>query len=269
MNQNSNQSQTEIEYLQQQLRETTQAYHLVSQMSKFKAGFLARIAHEIRSPLGRIINLNQIILTGLCVDATEEKDFLHRGQTALSQLQNILDQVIAISHLANCPNYLNMQNCNLNEILDMVSHQTILQAKTNNINLNIIIPNTSIEVYADYHRLTQALTLLIDTIITWETTSQILLEVDPQQDKSLVSINLSFSGEISLFTEPINFLQEIHKSAVDISQELNISLGSKLHLITDLFESMGGMLLIADHDAQTKLITLRCLLQSAKNYQLH
>ena len=267
MNQEFRQSDVEINRLKQQLLETEQAYHLIAQISKFKAGFLARISHEIRSPLGRIMNLNQAILSDLCLNPAEERDFLQRGQQALCQLDHLLNEIITISDTANCSHKLDIQPCNLKEILEAAYTQIYLQATSSGINIKTIIPISPIYVYADYHRLLHALTLLIDSIITVSKTHEITLEVEVKQDQPLVSINLDFSAELNLLSEPIDLIQNLQQDSLTkcqkIPEKINISFGSKLHLIADLLESMTGKLITTENSYQSNLINLQCLLQQA------
>ncbi|MEW5858349.1 MAG: sensor histidine kinase, partial [Cyanobacteriota bacterium] len=43
----------------EELKQTQMAYHMATEMSQFKAGFLARTSHELRSPLNSLIGLHQ------------------------------------------------------------------------------------------------------------------------------------------------------------------------------------------------------------------
>ena len=267
MTQEFRQSEAEINRLKQQLLETQQAYHLIAAISKFKAGFLARIAHEIRSPLGRTMNLNQAILSDLCLNPAEERDFLQRGQQALCQLDYLLSEIITISDTANCSHKLEMQPCNLKEILEAAYTQIYLQATSSGISIKTIIPVSPIYVYADYHRLLHAITLLIDSIITVNKSHEITLEVEVKQKQPLVSVNLYFSGELDLLSEPIDLIENLQQDSLtkcqDIPEKINISFGSKLHLIADLLESMGGKLITIENSSQKNLISLQCLLEQA------
>ncbi len=267
MNQEYTQSQGEIERLKQQLQETQQAYYLVQEMSKFKAGFLARIAHEIRSPLARVMNLNQAILTDLCLDPTEERDFLQRGQQALGELHHLLDEIIAISNTANCHCQLDIQTCDLKEILAVVYSQIHLQALASGLQFQTIIPEIPLYVYADYNRLLHALTLLIDLIISYHQSQQIILEVFVKSEQSLVNINLDFCGDIYLLSEPTNLIDKLQQDCFNNCQntpdKIDISEGSKLHLIADLLESMGGKLIVTENISQRTQFSLQCSLRQA------
>src|SRR5689334_21319694 len=61
---------------QEQLRQVELAYRMASEMSQFKAGFLARVSHELRSPLNGMIGMHQLILSDLCDGPQEEREFV-------------------------------------------------------------------------------------------------------------------------------------------------------------------------------------------------
>ena len=64
---------SEIDQLKNELRQIQLAYALQRQISHFKGGFLARISHELRSPLSQLTSLHQLILNDLCEDPQEER----------------------------------------------------------------------------------------------------------------------------------------------------------------------------------------------------
>jgi hypothetical protein len=145
--------------------------------------------------------------------------------------------------------------------------QIYLQATSSGINIKTIIPVSPIYVYADYHRLLHAITLLIDSTITVSKHHEITLEIEVKQEQPLVSINLDFSGELNLLSEPIDLIENLQQDSVtkcqEIPEKIDISFGSKLHLIADLLESMAGKLVVIENSSQSNLINLQCLLPQA------
>jgi signal transduction histidine kinase len=56
----------DIDALKRELQQTRLAYHMAVAINHLKSSFLARVAHELRSPLSSMISLHQIILADLC-----------------------------------------------------------------------------------------------------------------------------------------------------------------------------------------------------------
>ena len=87
----------EIEALKEELKQTQLAYQMAAQMSQFKAGFLARTYHELRSPLTSLIGLHQIILNNLCESPEEERQFLTQAYDSAQKLMKLIDELVAVS----------------------------------------------------------------------------------------------------------------------------------------------------------------------------
>ncbi|MEM9978695.1 MAG: histidine kinase dimerization/phospho-acceptor domain-containing protein, partial [Cyanobacteria bacterium P01_D01_bin.2] len=75
------------------------AYQRLSQLERFKSGFLARTAHELRSPINSVIGLHQLILEGLCETPEEEKQFTGEAKEAAYKVLQLFDTIIAASKL--------------------------------------------------------------------------------------------------------------------------------------------------------------------------
>ncbi|GBF84663.1 histidine kinase dimerization/phospho-acceptor domain-containing protein [Aphanothece sacrum] len=69
----------EIEALKQELEQTKLAYQMAVQLSQFKSGFLAKTSHELRSPLSTLMGLHQLILSDLCENHEEEREFIEQA----------------------------------------------------------------------------------------------------------------------------------------------------------------------------------------------
>ncbi|NJL83245.1 MAG: hypothetical protein HC890_10340 [Chloroflexaceae bacterium] len=84
----------ETQALRQQLQQWQLALYRAVQMSQFKAGFLARTAHELRSPLASLMGLHQLVLHDLCENREEEREFIAQAHSAAQKLMNLLDEVV-------------------------------------------------------------------------------------------------------------------------------------------------------------------------------
>ncbi|MGL5880139.1 MAG: sensor histidine kinase, partial [Xenococcaceae cyanobacterium] len=87
----------EIEALKEELKQTQLAYQMAIQWSQFKAGFLARISHELRSPLSSLIGLHQLILSDLCESPEEQREFLSQAHQSALKLMRLIDEVVDIA----------------------------------------------------------------------------------------------------------------------------------------------------------------------------
>lgn len=93
--------QEEMPPISQQLQQTQLAYFMAREMSQFKAGFLARTTHELRSPLNGLIGLHQLILSDLCEDPAEEREFIGQAHERTLKLLKLIDEILTCKVLAN------------------------------------------------------------------------------------------------------------------------------------------------------------------------
>ncbi len=129
-----------IEDLQEELEQTRLAYQMAMQMSQFKAEFLARTSHEIRSPLSSLIGLHQLILSDLCESPEEQKEFINQAYNSALKLMKLIDEIVAVSKAELGTNQLYCESLPLGEIFDEVYKLTHIQAANRNLQLNIVTP---------------------------------------------------------------------------------------------------------------------------------
>lgn len=75
------------------------ALEMALQLGQLQAGFLGQTAHELRSPMSQMMSLQQLILTDLCEDPEEEREFIAQCYAACQKFMTLLDLVIDVSKL--------------------------------------------------------------------------------------------------------------------------------------------------------------------------
>ena len=169
----------EILALQSQLQQSQLAYQLAREMCQFKAGFLTRTAHELRSPLNSLIGLHQLILSDLCDDPAEERAFIAQAHQSALKLMNLMDRVIDVSRIEHGRSQLEIQPLNLADLLTAVYNSTYLIAANRNLRLQLSLPETESYVLADPRWLQQVLIDLINICLTQMQEGKILVSTHP------------------------------------------------------------------------------------------
>jgi K+-sensing histidine kinase KdpD len=245
----------EIDELKEELKQAQLAYQMAAQMSQFKAGFLARTSHELRSPLSSMIGLHQLILSDLCESPEEQKEFIAQAYQSALKLLKLIDEIVAVSKTEYGSNQLNLEPLQLAEIFTDIARLTHLQAANRNLSLEIVAPDPQIVVYADRSRLIQLIFNLIDSGISLMKTGVIKLSTS-KITTNTVTFELDIECPVTSWqeqeaTEP-NFegkdLAEIRQFLQDISLSANM----KLLLSKTLLETMGGSLEILDYTSDDK-----------------
>ena len=257
----------EIDELRKELQQAQLAYQMAAQMSEFKAGFLARTSHELRSPLSSMIGLHQLILSDLCESPEEQKEFIAEAYQSALKLLKLIDEIVAVSKTEYGSNRLNLESLQLAEIFAEIDRLTYLQAANRNLALEIVLPDPEISVFADRSRLIQSIFNLIDSGISLMKTGSIKLSTTKNNTNS-VTFEIDVGCPISLWQEPQNVESNFDgKNLVEIRQfiqDISLSANMKLLLSKTLLETMGGSLEILDCSHQSKELPLTRIVITCK-----
>ncbi|NMG60410.1 HAMP domain-containing histidine kinase, partial [Geitlerinema sp. P-1104] len=118
--------QAERQSTQQRLEELKLQVHLTQQMCRFKGGFLARVSHELRSPLSGLIGTHQLILNDLCEDQDEERDFLGRAHEYSLKMVGMLDIVLKVARAEQGRSPLKVEPVRLYDVFEEVQELSAL-----------------------------------------------------------------------------------------------------------------------------------------------
>lgn len=239
----------EIDELKEELKQAQLAYQMAAQMSQFKAGFLARTSHELRSPLSSMIGLHQLILSDLCESPEEQKEFIAQAYHSALKLMKLIDEIVAVSKTEYGSNSLYLESLELSKIFTEIGRLTHLQAANRNLTLEIVAPDPQICVFADRSRLIQLIFNLIDSGIALMKKGVIKLSTtEVTSDSIKIEIDLDCPAVLwqeSTVPEP-NFQTHDLSEIRELLQEISLSANMKLLMSKTLLETMGGSLELQD-----------------------
>jgi signal transduction histidine kinase len=233
----SSEANQEVPALGEQLKQTQIAYQLAHEMSQFKAGFLARTSHELRSPLNSLIGLHQLILSDLCDSPDEEREFIAQANQSALKLMNLIDQILEVSRIEHGTSQLEIQPLHLASVLQSAYNLTHLLAANRNIRLQLSPPEPEIYVLADPRWLRQVLVNLIDTCIAQMEEGGIFVSAQSTPVNESVQIWLDVQLPPSNWSEPLNLIQ-----SESLPRSASPSPGMALLLNQKLLEQMQAYL---------------------------
>ncbi|TRU91130.1 MAG: HAMP domain-containing histidine kinase [Microcystis novacekii Mn_MB_F_20050700_S1] len=247
----------DIDALKRELQQTRLAYHMAVAINHLKSSFLARFAHELRSPLSSMISLHQLILADLCESPAEEREFIAQGQLAGRKLMAMLDEMINLSKLESGTIPLEREIFSLTKLWQDWASLTYLQAANRNIKLKFSPLTDDIAIIADYQCLSSALVLLVDAAIANLASGSICISVSTLCEKK-VTIVLEFLGEIPLWQMPEISPLSLESKLEEVkqfTQALGLSPGLKFQLAKGIIEVSGGEMSLdqIDNNSQDKL----------------
>ena len=238
----------EIEELKEELKQAQLAYQMAAQMSQFKAGFLARTSHELRSPLSSMIGLHQLILSDLCESPEEQKEFITQAYHSALKLMKLIDEIVAVSKTEYGSNSLNLEALSLDTIFSEIDRLTHLQAANRNLKLEIVAPETNVFVSADRSRLIQLIFNLIDSGIALMKTGTIKLSMTEVTANS-VKLEIDLECPAILWQDQApkpNFSAHNLAEIRELLQGIGLSANMKMLMSKTLLETMGGSLELRD-----------------------
>ena len=239
----------EIDELKEELKQTQLAYQMAAQMSQFKAGFLARTSHELRSPLSSMIGLHQLILSDLCESPEEQKEFIAQAYRSALKLMKLIDEIVAVSKTEYGSNSLQIESLQLAEIFIEIERLTHLPAANRNLQLEIVNPEPTIRVLADRSRLIQLIFNLIDSAISLMKSGAIKLSTT-EITADAIEIELDIECSATMWQESSTNESDINTNDLaqvrEFLQEMGLSAKMKLLLSQTLLETMGGTLQLLD-----------------------
>lgn len=228
------------------------AYERLSQLERFKSGFLARTAHELRSPINSVIGLHQLILEGLCETPEEEKQFTGEAKEAAYKVLQLFDTIIAASKLDIGREVPMLEPVALSALFKTLQELTHLQAA--NHNLRLTFKPTDLLVSSDLKWLQMMLISLIDDAITATKLGDIVLEAVAEGDH----IHLNLTSDRDANELNVRLDTSLYGREVDLSNlsSVYISTGLTLAVAQEMVKAMKGELILP-MDAETAVITIK------------
>ncbi|BCL36438.1 sensor histidine kinase [Nostoc sp. MS1] len=228
--------------LLQQLQQTQLAYEMAREMSLFKGGFLARTTHELRSPLNGLIGLHQLILSDLCEDPAEEREFIAQAHERALKMLHLMDEILNVAKAEHGNNKLDIQPKSLAEILQEIHNLTYMLAVDRNLKLQISPPDPEIYVLTDPKWLRQVFLNLVDTAISQMKEGSISISAKPAPNSKTIYIWLDIPSHALIKSEPIDLLEIADEALLEEKHKAGLSPAMKVLLSQKLLAAMEGNL---------------------------
>lgn len=264
----------ELAALKAELQRTQLAYRRAQEAEQFKAGFLARTSHELRSPLNGVMSLQQLILSDLCEDAAEEREFVAQSYASAQQLLNLLDKLVNVSKAVYGTEQIQMQPVCLEDVFMEVESMLMLQARNCRQELRLDYPASDVKVMADARWLKQLLISLLDTPM--RLMQEGVIQVKTQVDTIAQQVHLQIEDErpVQFWSEPLDLLTTLKERGefdtradrADALADLERGASPGLSLLVNqmLVELMGGKLeVLAVPTADSPVTQIQCTLTLA------
>jgi signal transduction histidine kinase len=226
------------------------SYWSALELAQFKAGFLSRSSHELRSPLNGLISSLQLILADLCESPAEEREYVQMAHDSALKIVDLMDQVIQVSKLEHGSWVLKPETIDLDLLLEEIRYLLSLPAANRNVRLELTIQDDRLTLYLDPDCLRQALVLLLDSEISRMEGGQLSLSL--QADDRTTYFQLQSDRLSQSWQETIETLEQLPS----LPKAPALTPDFRLMLAQELIQLLGGKLEL--HEAQGSQV-LRCI----------
>lgn len=228
------------------------AYQRLSQLERFKSGFLARTAHELRSPINSVIGLHQLILEGLCETPEEEKQFTGEAKEAAYKVLQLFDTIIAASKLDIGREVPVLEPLALATLFKTLQELTRLQAANSNVRLTF--KPTDLLVASDLKWLQMMLISLIDDAITATKLGDITLAASADGEYVLLKLEADRpASDLSVRLDTSLYGREVDLSNLS---SVYLSTGLTLAVAQEMVKALNGDLILPTAD-DASIITVK------------
>jgi len=209
----------------------------LSDMDRRKDEFLATLAHELRNPLAPIRSGLQLLkLTDLSEKEAEQTRVMMERQ--LEQLVRLVDDLMDVSRIATGRIELQKKPVILSEVLSSAIETSRPLIEKMNHRLSIALPESPIQLDADFTRLAQVFLNLLNNAAKYSEPNG-SISIDVKLDSKIAEISIRDSG-IGISAEQLPSIFEMF-TQVDYSLEKTRGgLGIGLSLVRRLVEMHGG-----------------------------
>ena len=199
--------------------------------NKAKNEFLAKISHEMRTPLTPIIGYSRILLKEINdVSSKEKLEIIH---TSGVKLLNFTNELLDFSKIESGKVDLNYETFNIRKLFQDIYHEHIDLAKMKHINFKIDYLHANVSIYSDKIKIYEIAKNIIHNAIKYTEKGFVLCDIFVE--KNTLFFNVYDSG-IGMSEENI---KNIFESFVQIGNEQS-GAGLGLSITKKLLEVLNG-----------------------------
>lgn len=161
----------------------------LKKLETFRREFLADISHELKTPVFAAQGFIHTLLDGAIDDKNVRKKFLKKAGKSLDSLNALVQDLITISQMETGEIRMQKEDFDMEYLISEVLDQLENKASKRNIDFKLNNKSSNPTVFADYHRISQVITNLVDNAIKYgNSKGNIELTLEDKNDKLEVVI---------------------------------------------------------------------------------
>ncbi len=184
-----------VQRLFRKIQELEQANKALAESLQVQAGFLANVSHELKTPLGSILGVLELILDGLCEDPQEERAFLAEARGAAQELVAQINNLLDLAKLEAGTLRIEAEPVDLGGLFEEIQALFRAQAGAKGLTLTLEPPEPAFGVIrADPDRLRQVLVNLVGNSLKFTERGGITVRTQAGPEEGFATIEVADTG---------------------------------------------------------------------------
>jgi two-component system, OmpR family, phosphate regulon sensor histidine kinase PhoR len=164
-------------------------------LEAFRREFIADVSHELKTPIFAAQGFVHTLLDGAVNDKNVRTKFLKKAARSLDGLDMLVQDLLTLSQIETGQIKMHFEKIDLYQLTEEVFEQFENSPDKREIRLKIESPARSVNVHADWQRISQVMTNLISNAIKHsEDGSEIVVSFDVTKKSVVVSVKDSGEG---------------------------------------------------------------------------
>lgn len=170
----------------------------LKEVDRMKSDFVSTVSHEFRTPLTSISMAVGLLLDKVPGDINkEQKELLDAIREDNERLKNLVSDLLDLSRLETGKIHMDIQPCDIKEIIKHAVKPLTMQAKEKNVDIKINAGDNLSMVKSDFNKITWVLTNLIGNALRYtprDGTGEIKINAKQTANKMLISVSDNGKG---------------------------------------------------------------------------
>lgn len=151
----------DITQLKQKEAELIKAKEKAQESNALKTAFMNNVSHEFRTPVNGILGFSQLILKP-GISPVQKRRYVDYIKQSCDRLLSIVTDTIEISHIQSNQAKVKRTNCDLAAMFDDLNEFMRIETADKNVEFNVILKNSNLNVHTDCHKLFRSVKHLLD-----------------------------------------------------------------------------------------------------------
>ncbi len=206
-------------------------------LEKVRTEFLGNVSHELKTPIFAIQGYVETLLNGAIYDDKVNKHFLEKALNHISNLNNLVTDLIDISMIESGEMRLSFRYFDAQEYFSSIVEEFRQFAEGKDLSISLTAPAGNIQVYGDKAKIRHVMNNLINNAIKYTETGSISVILEDEGKSVLISVKDSGIGIPSEDLDRI--FERFYRVDKDRSREVG-GTGLGLAIVKHIVEAHGS-----------------------------